>query len=332
MIVRLVRRVAPLALLLVATLGGLNRAWAQGLLQPGGFIFSDQVIYDNWRVQKNEVGGWYRLVDPADTRVTRGSFETCMAALDKAKVDNKLPPLPTDVVIVLHGLGAPRSFMNGISNYLQTQGGYHVVNFGYPSTMLTVSDYAQALDSVIRHLDGVKNISFVAHSMGNIVVRKYLKDLEALTPAMRPQVTYQRMVMISPPNHGAEIADMLGNREIIASIADMVAGDVIKELAPKQGWPALEPQLTTPTFPFGIIVGGRGNDTGYLPQIPGDDDGLLSVETQKLAGAADILQTGGLHQLMPNYEEVRTATLSFLKNGYFVSQQAMRPIPAAAAR
>jgi pimeloyl-ACP methyl ester carboxylesterase len=325
---RILRSVAPLMLAMLAIGSLVDRASAQGLLRPAGFIFSDEVIYNGWRVQKNEAFGWYRLVDPQDNRVTRGSFETCLAALDKAKVDHKLPPLPEDVVIVLHGLGAPRSFMNGICRYLETQGGLYVVNFGYPSTMLTVEDYARSLDSVIRHLDGVKNISFVAHSMGNIVVRRYLKDFETLAPGMRPQVTFQRMVMISPPNHGAEIADMLGDREIVAKLADMVAGDVIKELAPKQGWPALERQLATPWFPFGIIAGGTGTGEGYLPQIPGDNDGLLSLETQKLAGAADFLQTGGLHQLMPNYEEVRAATLSFLKNGYFVSKDAMQPIPA----
>jgi hypothetical protein len=167
--------------------------------------------------------------------------------------------------------------------------------------------------------------------MGNIVVRKYLKDLEKLTPAMRPQVTFGRMVMISPPNHGAEIADELGANPMLAQAAELLAGEAAKELAPKQGWPTLEPQLAIPSFPFGIIVGGRGNDEGYLPMVPGDDDGLLSVATQKLAGASDYIQTGGLHQLMPNYEEVRAATLSFLKNGYFTSKDAMRPIVAAGA-
>ncbi len=295
----------------------------------GGFTWSDEVIYADWRIQKSATVGHYRLLDPSDRRMTFGTFETCLAALDKAKVQHKLPPLPQDVVIVLHGLGAPRKFMNGLCDYLRSQGGYYVINFGYPSTMLTVADYAQSLDSVIRHLDGVKNVSFVAHSMGNIVVRKYLKDLELLTPAMRPQVTFQRMVMISPPNHGAEAADELGDRELMAKAADMLAGDVIKELAPKKGWPALEKQLATPSFPFGIIAGGSGDSSGYLTAIPGDDDALLSIETHKLAGAADFIQTGGLHQLMPNYDEVRAATLSFLKNGYFVSAQAMQPIAAA---
>jgi hypothetical protein len=316
--------------------GGEGGGRGLGILGGGGgglgglaLTFSDEVIYDGWRVQKNAVGGWYRLVDPQDARVARGSFETCMAALDKAKVDNKLAPLPAHVVIVIHGLGAPRRFMNGIANYLETNGGYFVVNFGYPSTLQSVEADAQALDSVIRHLDGVKSIDFVAHSMGNIVVRKYLKDIEKLTPAMRPQVTYGRMVMISPPNHGAEIADEVGANPLLASATELLAGEAAKELAPKQGWPALEKQLAIPSFPFGIIVGGRGGDEGYLPMIPGDNDGLLSIATQKLAGASDYIQTGGLHQLMPNYEEVRAATLSFLKNGYFVSKDQMRPIVAA---
>ncbi|HYO24203.1 MAG TPA: hypothetical protein VEQ85_04575 [Lacipirellulaceae bacterium] len=295
-------------------------------------MWSDEVIYDEWRVEKHAVIGHYRLMNPAGTRVAFGDFETCLAALDKAKADNKLPPLPQDVVIVLHGLGASRGFMDGICDYLREQGGYYVINVNYPSTMLTIGDYAKSLDSVVRHLDGVKNISFVAHSMGNIVIRKFLKDQEALAPAMRPQVAYRRMVMISPPNHGAEIADRLNSGEVTAQLAEMFAGEPAKELAPGIGWPALEKQLATPSFEFGIIAGGRGDSSGYLPIIPGDDDSLLSVATMKLEGARDFIQTKGIHQIMPNYNEVRAATLNFLKHGYFVSASAMHPIgkPGAA--
>ena len=291
------------------------------------WVWSDEVIFDDWRMQKNALTGHYRLIDPSDRRITFGEFETCLKALDKAKVDEKLRRMPKDVVIVLHGLGANRRFMNGISSHLRTEGGFYVVNFGYPSTMASIKDYAQSLDSVIRHLQGVQNISFVAHSMGNIVVRKYLKDLEGLAPAMRPQVTFQRMVMISPPNHGAEVADSLDDHEVIGRLAESFAGEPAKELAPHGGWPALEKQLATPNFEFGIIAGGRGDNSGYLNIIPGDDDSLLSIETHKLAGAADFIQTRGLHQLMPQYNEVRAATLSFLRNGYFAAANARRPIP-----
>lgn len=339
MVTKMKRLALPLAMLLLATGCALNQVRAQGggLFRVGAptlggaFVWSDEVIYDDWRIQKHAVIGHYRLIDPNNRRMAFGDFNTCLAALDKAKIDNKLPPLPKDVVIVLHGLGAGRRFMNGLGDYLHDNGGYYIVNFQYPSTMLTIEDYAQSLESVIRHLDGVQNISFVAHSMGNIVVRKYLHNIEALAPAMRPQVKYQRMVMIAPPNHGAEIADTLGDREVTEQLAEMFAGEPAKELAPKQGWPTLEKQLATPNFEFGIIAGGMGDDSGFLDAIPGDDDSLLSLATTRLAGAADFVQVTGIraiHQILPNNEDARAATLNFLRHGYFVGPNDRHPIPA----
>jgi pimeloyl-ACP methyl ester carboxylesterase len=193
--------------------------------------------------------------------------------------------------------------------------------------MEDINSYAASLDSIIRHLEGVEQVSFVAHSMGNIVIRRYLHDLERLQPDMRPPVNFKRMVMISPPNHGAELADRFADNRLVA----MAAGKPLEQLAPSGGWPELEKQLVTPSFEFGIIVGGKGDDEGYLDSIPGDDDMLLSIETSKLAGAADFIQTGGVHQVMAKYKEVRQAALSFLLNGYFVSADGRQPIAATAA-
>jgi pimeloyl-ACP methyl ester carboxylesterase len=321
----------------LASLGAGAPAHAQGggLLSVGMptlgglWTWSDVVICDDWRIQQNALDGHYRLIDPKERRFESGDFETCLASLDAIKVERKLPRAPKDVVIVVHGLGANRAIMSGLCDYLHDKGGLTVLNFGYPSTMLDVGAYATALDSVIRHLDGVENVSFVAHSMGNIVVRKYLKDIEPLAPAFRPPVTFRRMVMISPPNHGAEIADTLTSGEVTRELAGWFVGDAANQLAPKRGWPALEPLLATPPFEFGIIAGGKGNDVGYLKVIPGDDDGMLSIETMKLAGAADIVRVESLHQLMPRNESVRAATLSFLLNGYFVAANARAPVVAA---
>jgi hypothetical protein len=64
--------------------------------------------------------------------------------------------------------------------------------------------------------------------------------------------------------------------------------------------------------------------------IPGDDDGMLSVATMRLDGAADFLRVECLHQRMPWNDAVRAATLSFLKNGYFVTVESRQPILAEA--
>ena len=304
--------------------GGL---FATGVPTLGGrFVWSDEVVDHGWRVQKHAVIGHYRLLDASDRRQAFGTFDTCLAKLNEVKKTENFPPNPKEVTIVLHGLGAGRQFMEGLSEYLEDNGNLATINVGYPSTMEDIDSYAASLDSVIRHLDGVERVNFVAHSMGNIVIRRYLNNLSRLDPAMRPPIKFGRMVMISPPNHGAELADQWADNKLV----EMAAGKPLEQLAPSKGWPELERQLSTPNFEFGIVVGGRGDGEGYLDAIPGDDDGLLSVETSKLAGASDFIQTKGIHQLMPQYKEVRAATLSFLKNGYFSSAISKQPIVAPA--
>lgn len=301
--------------------------FAAGVPTLGGrLVWSDEVWYQDWRVQKHAVIGHYRLLDPRDRRQAFGSYESCMTRLNQVKVEQKLPALPKDVVIVLHGLGAGRQFMDGLSDYLKDHGRLNVVNIGYPSTMEDIDSYAASLDSLVRHLEGVETISFVAHSMGNIVIRRYLFNLERLEPAMRPPVTFKSMVMIAPPNHGAELADRFADSRLV----ELAAGKPLEQLAPSRGWPELEKQLATPNFEFGIIAGGRADDVGYFDAIPGDDDGLLSIDTMRLAGATDFVQTKGLHQLMPQYKEVRAATLSYLVNGYFTTAAERQPIVEAA--
>jgi pimeloyl-ACP methyl ester carboxylesterase len=293
-----------------------------------GFVWSDELWYHDWVIEKHAVIGHYRLVDPKGRRHAFGSYDTCLAKLNEIKKETPFPPLPKHVVIVMHGLGAPPKFMEGMVDYFRETGNLAAINIGYPSTMEDIDAYAASLDSVIRNLEGVESVSFVAHSMGNIVIRRYLANLERLTPEMRPPVKYNRMVMISPPNHGAELADQFADNKL----AEMAAGKPLEQLAPSRGWPELEKQLVTPNFEFGIIVGGKGDDEGYLDSIPGDDDMLLSIATSKLAGATDYIQIGGVHQLMPKYKEVRAAALNYLQHGYFVSPEARQPIAAVAAR
>ena len=132
----------------------------------GAFTFSDEVVYQNWRIQRHAIIGHYRLLDPEDRRHARGSLEHCLEELEKVKVEKKLAPMPKEVVIVMHGLGASRKWMNSLSEYLEEEGGLEVVNVGYPSTMGAIGEHANTLTSVIKHLDGVETVSFVAHKHG----------------------------------------------------------------------------------------------------------------------------------------------------------------------
>jgi pimeloyl-ACP methyl ester carboxylesterase len=291
----------------------------------GRFIWSDEVVFHGWRIQKNAVIGHYRLLDDRDRRHARGSLETCLTKLDEIKQTKKLPPMPPKVVIVLHGLVANRQMMAGLADFLKNKGKLTTVNVGYPSTMASIEEHALSLASVIQHLEGVREISFVAHSMGNLVIRHYLNDIELLTPAARPKVQFKRFVMISPPNHGATMAGNFADSKLVQA----AAGESLQQLAPNRKWPELEKRLATPNFDFGIIAGGTGDRDGYLQALPGDDDSLLTLETTKLAGASDFVQVKGIHQLLPQSKQVRLVTLRFLLKGYFISPQQRHPLPAA---
>lgn len=284
--------------------------------------WSDEVVYNDYRIQKHAVIGHYRLLSPDDKQLAFGAYETCRERLDELRENGEIPALPKHVVLILHGLGAGRQYMQGLADHLEREGNFATVNIGYPSTLRTIEEHANSLASIIRNLDGVETVDFVAHSMGNLVVRKYLYDLQQLDPSSRPPVEFRRMVMISPPNHGARAADDW----VDTNLGKLVAGKPLDQLAPDRDWPDLEARLATPDFEFGIIAGGRADDSGYLPTIPGDDDGLLSIETMRLAGANDFIQTKGLHQLMARYKQVRQYALAYLQNGFFISEEARQPV------
>lgn len=290
----------------------------------GPMIFTDHVIYQGWRVQKNEVLGSYRLLDPGEHRYTMGSLDHCLIELEKVKIEEQLPPLPKRVVVMVHGHGSARLLMGGLADHLRQNGGLYIVNFGYSSTSGDISQHAAALLSVLGNLKGVERVDFVAHSLGNIVVRHCLRDIQLLPQTDRPHIGFGRFVMIAPPNHGAVAADKLGDSKLV----QWLGGDAVEQLAPSKGWPALEQHLATPWFEFGILVGGKGDGEGYLSAIPGDDDMMLSVETCKLAGATDIAQAKGIHQKLPDNQVIQQCTLRYLQTGGFLQSGVRTPIPA----
>ena len=292
----------------------------------GRFTWSDEVVYQDWRIQQHAKFGYHQLLDPKDVRRAKGSFEHCLEELEKAKVEHNLPQLDKEVVIVVHGLGASRQWMNKLSDYIETESKLGVVNVGYPSTMGEIGDYAGSLMNVLKHLDGVEKVNFVAHSMGNIVIRHCLSDLASLPEEQRLPIEFGRMVMIAPPNHGAMAADTFADSRLVQA----VAGEPLQQLAPGKGWESLEQRLAVPKFEFGIIAGGQGDGEGYLDAIPGDDDMLLSVDTTKLAGASDFAVVKGIHQTLPKNEQVQQYVVRFLEKGYFISPRAKQPLIAAA--
>ncbi|HUT11020.1 MAG TPA: hypothetical protein VMY42_11030 [Thermoguttaceae bacterium] len=295
----------------------------------GKQFWADELFFHQWRIQRNVVDGHCRLLDAKNFRHASGTFEECRARLEQIRRQRNLPPMKGKAVIVLHGLFRTRSSMAELCDYLQQQGGYTVFNVAYPSTRRDVGGHARSLARIVENLEGIEEIDFVAHSMGNIVVRHYLADQvrqrspseEAPTASARPvDPRIKRFVMLGPPNHGSLLALTLAEN----SVLEAITGDTVRQLG--QDWTKLQAQLATPDCEFGIIAGGKGDGKGFNPLLPGDDDGTVTVASARLAQAADFVLVPAFHSSIMDNQHVREYTLRFLQKGYFISPEKRQPI------
>lgn len=291
----------------------------------GKQFWADQLFFHQWRIQRNSVDGHYRLLDERNFRFASGTYDECVAALEKIKRERHLPKMNGRAVVVLHGLVRSRCSMDSLCRYLRNKGGYTIINVEYPSTQADIGAHAQALRNIVDHLEGIDEINFVGHSMGNIVIRHYLGDMasedatkqtaEQIAANRRTTARFRRFVMIAPPNQGALLARVFADNALFKGIA----GDAGQQLG--RDWPQLEKRLATPAFEFGIIAGGKGNATGYNPLLEGDNDGTISVETAKLAGASDFKVVPVMHSFMMDNADVQQYVFRFLDRGYFTTDK-----------
>ena len=103
-----------------------------------------------------------------------GTFDECRAKLELIRREQNLEPMRGKAVLLLHGLAAPAWSMQLLARHLQKHGGFQVFVVEYSSLRSTIDDQARSLASIINHLDGIDEIHLVGHSMGNIVIRRYL--------------------------------------------------------------------------------------------------------------------------------------------------------------
>jgi hypothetical protein len=277
----------------------------------GPVYWSDVVVRHDWRIQQHVETGRCRLLDDRDRLLITGSIHDCYRELECRTKRGEIAPLPCRIVLVMHGLAGSRRLMSGMVDYLRAEGGLCVLNMGYASTKGTIQQQTLWLESVLRNLPGVQEVDLVCHSQGNILVRHLLYRMRRQSNP--PPIQFRRMVMISPPNHGSYLADTVGQR----CFFQWALGEVVDQYALFKGWSCLESQLEIPGFDFGIIAGGKCDGEGYWMLLPGDDDSVVPLSSQYLAGYADFIQVGGLHQILPRFKRTQRATLHFLLCGHF---------------
>lgn len=269
----------------------------------GKQIWADLFIHGGWRIQRNVYTGHCRLLDRNDIRRCWGTYEHCRAVFDRQRQKRAAEPRVRHMVLLIHGLGRSADAFNQMQEALR-QAGYDAASVNYPSTRQSISAHAANLEHLIEALEEVDTISFVTHSLGGLVIR----DMLSRDGAWKSRLHVHRIVMIGPPNQGSHLAQKL--RRVPGY--QFLTGESGRELS--SGFAS---GLPIPEAEFGIIAGGRGNDVGFNPLLPGDDDGFVTVAETRLDGVRDHLIVNTTHGLLDDHPITIESTIRFLRTGCF---------------
>ncbi|TWT80959.1 Alpha/beta hydrolase family protein [Planctomycetes bacterium CA13] len=265
--------------------------------------WTDHVWKNGYRIQQNALTEHWRLLNPSDTRLTWGTRKECDTELAKQNMNGKDK---ARAVVLLHGLMRTHHSMKSLEQELATQSDTAVIRFAYASSRESISEHAAALRDVLEGLPIETRISFVGHSMGNIVVRHLIGDLQNEGDPKQILSRCEAMVMLGPPNQGAAIARRLSTNTLYG----WVTGKGGLELGPE--WDAFEKRLATPPFPFAILAGDVSENSVQNPLVDGASDFVVSIEEAKLEGAEVFKTVPALHSFLMSNDEARKFTIDFL--------------------
>ncbi|MCF3651562.1 EamA family transporter [Synoicihabitans lomoniglobus] len=216
-----------------------------------------------------------------------------------------------ETVVLLHGLGLGGWAMARLARSLRADD-YRVINLTYRSRSMPVEQIgAEWLPAQLRRhgidpQDPAVALHCVTHSMGGLVVRRWLQQHGAPT-ALR------RVVMIAPPNHGTALVDRIGHWlpfRWFTGVNGRRLGtgphDVPARLGP---WPA-GPEL-------GIIAGDM-NLNPWLASLTGHPgDGKVTIASTRLDGMHDHIVLPHSHTWLQYRREPIAQVHTFLRHGRF---------------
>jgi len=208
-----------------------------------------------------------------------------------------------DYLVLLHGLGRTGLSMKYAEKRLAAEG-FRTVNIGYPSRTHPIEKLAEKLGAALqkRCPDRKRKIHFITHSMGGIVLRCFLTG--------RTIENLGRVVMLSPPNRGSQLAQRLV-RNPLYKVATGPSGQQLGT-APESVPLSLGPV----TFELGVITGDRAaNPLSYW--IEGRSDGKVAVDEARAEGMSDFLVVPRGHTFIMNDAEVLKQAVHFIRHGSF---------------
>jgi pimeloyl-ACP methyl ester carboxylesterase len=207
-----------------------------------------------------------------------------------------------DIVVLVHGLGRGKSIMVPLQTRLE-KAGFSTALIDYHSINRTPE---QILEEVTKQIDTIQidsdqTIHFVGHSLGGLIIRAYLDSNKIKNLG--------KVILIGSPNKGTPFVDRFRDAwwlKLVGPAASSLGTD-------SKSFPR---SLRPPYYPVGIIA-GISRTINNDDFIPGEDDGIVPVESTKIEGMKDFILVEVSHSALPQNELVAEQTIEFLKNGTF---------------
>ena len=171
----------------------------------------------------------------------------------------------------------------------------------YPSRTRPIEELADYVRDRLPRNTG-HSLHFLTHSLGGLVLRYLLQ-------VARP-VNLGRVVMLSPPNQGSQLARRFGRNPLYR----LATGPSGAQLASE---PSKLASLLGPVdYPLGVITGaGRINPLSLL--LRGRSDGKVAVDEARVPGMTDFLVVPRSHTFIMNDPEVIAQAVRFFRTGRF---------------
>jgi len=212
-----------------------------------------------------------------------------------------------DYVVLLHGMLRNYKCMSHIAEELG-KAGFIVLNFAYPAKKYGIEILATHFlkKYVQKHCtDPKKKIHFVGHSLGGIVIRKYLQDF--------PSLRAGRVVMIASPNHGSEVATFLKDNAFFK----WLCGPTLKELGAHNTSYVNTKLKQKVNFDLGVIAGNKSINPLSILLFKEENDGMVSVQNTRVLNMKDHIVFNCWHMGLIKDEYAIKQTKHFLLFGRF---------------
>lgn len=211
-----------------------------------------------------------------------------------------------ELVVLIHGYNKNYRDMNYLKEYLEEKN-YRAVSVDLPlrfrSVKYATEIFNDKMAEIMMSLKSEEKISFVGHSTGGLVIRKYLDDL-------KDRELVNRAVQIATPNQGSSLATFVSDiSELWTSIfvtLESLEPENVEAMDLSEG----------ESIEIGAIAGNQS--TMFIGSIlDGENDGRVKVKSVKFSGLSDFVVIPFHHNEIHHQKETAELVDRFLKTGKF---------------